>query len=175
VTNVVNLKRFVCDVCARRFKTAAALSDHQRDAHDIAIPHVIIPEPEADPCCMECGKVARLVKGDAIYPHRADLFARNFWLCECGAYCGCHGVTTRPLGFPCGAETRHARKNAHEVFDPIWRSGMMRRAAAYAWLAGQLGITREECHIGMMTAHQARQTMLVARSFRFAGRERARR
>lgn len=34
------------------------------------------------------------------------------------------------------------------LFDPFWRSGRMNRASAYAWLARELGIDVEACHIG---------------------------
>ena len=39
--------------------------------------------------CPYCGKDAALVTGDKIYPHRPDLYDRNFWLCTaCDAYVG---------------------------------------------------------------------------------------
>lgn len=107
------------------------------------------------PICLECGGEGRLVGGKAIYPHRPDLYAKHFYLCGCGAYCGCHPGTTAPLGHPCGPETRRARSAAHATFDPIWKRGEMSRAQAYKWLADTLGIDRAECHIGMMTADRA--------------------
>ena len=37
------------------------------------------------PRCIECGKAeCSLVGGNAIYPHRRDLYEKNFWLCTCG-------------------------------------------------------------------------------------------
>ena len=41
------------------------------------------------------------------------------------------------------------RSRAHYAFDPLWKSGEMSRNAAYRWLAGELGITRDECHMSM--------------------------
>lgn len=38
--------------------------------------------------CAECNGRPVLVTGAVIYPHRADLHARSFWRCECGAYVG---------------------------------------------------------------------------------------
>lgn len=145
-----------CTLCARLFKTNEALSDHLRDAHGAQGRKV---EKVEDPACVECGEAAYLVNGKAIYPHRPDLYHKRFWLCECGAYCGCHGVTTRPLGFPAGAATRQARSAAHNAFDPLWRSGQMNRRQAYSWLADALGIDPEDCHIGMMTADRAWQVV----------------
>lgn len=107
------------------------------------------------PTCIECGNRARLVGGDAIYPHRRDLYAKQFWLCDCGAYCGCHPNSDRPLGSPCGPVTRKARSAAHAAFDPIWKRGEMRRSAAYRWLSEAANIPTERCHMGMMTADEA--------------------
>ena len=70
-------------------------------------------------------------------------------------------------------KTRKARKRAHEAFDPLWRAKMMRdrvdhaeaRNAGYAWLAIQLGLSDEDCHIGMMSAAQCQQVIDVCRRF----------
>lgn len=118
------------------------------------------------PKCIECGNLASLTDGSAIYPHRRDLYAKRFWLCECGAYCGCHGMTTQPLGYPCGPETRKARSAAHAAFDPIWKTGIMRRNSAYKALADALGIDRKDCHIGMMDADTARKVPAISQSLK---------
>lgn len=111
--------------------------------------------------CMECGAEAGLTDGRSIYPHRPDLYSKAFYLCECGAYCGCHKGTTKPLGYPCGPDTRKARSAAHAAFDPIWQQGRMSRNAAYKWLAAQLGIEPKRCHIGMMDAATASRVPCV--------------
>lgn len=118
------------------------------------------------PLCIECGNAASLVGGERIYPHRPDLFSKKFYLCDCGAYCGCHPGSMKPLGFPCGPATRRARSAAHEAFDPIWRDQMMSRSDAYKWLAETTGIDPEKCHIGMMTEAEALLTVNVARMYR---------
>jgi hypothetical protein len=152
-------KNHACAVCARRFRTEHGLNDHARDSH--GAPAVFQPKakhlPKVEPKCIECGKLATLVCGESIYPHRPDLFSKRFYLCECGAYCGCHPNTIVPLGFPCGAETRRARSAAHAAFDPLWKRGSMARRDAYQWLASLLGIDPEDCHIGMMDAETARR------------------
>lgn len=119
---------------------------------------------EIEPRCIECGKLAAFVTGEAIYPHRRDLWGKNFYRCECGAYCGTHPNTFVPLGYPCGPETRKARMAAHAAFDPLWRNKQMKRNEAYKWLAGATGIEREKCHIGMMTIEQARSVVEAVRS-----------
>lgn len=113
--------------------------------------------------CMECGKRAALVGGLHIYPHRPDLFSKKFWLCECGAYVGCHGGGTEPLGYPAGPETRKARSAAHAAFDPLWKRGQMKRSQAYKWLAAQLGQSPGETHISWMDAATARRVVEVCR------------
>jgi len=120
------------------------------------------------PVCIECGSTANLVGGKRIYPHRPDLYEKKFWLCSCGAYCGCHPGTTAALGSPAGPVTRKARSAAHAAFDPLWKRGEMSRKGAYAWLSQATGIDGDRCHIGMMTAEQARLVVDVVRSRRVA-------
>jgi hypothetical protein len=116
------------------------------------------------PTCIECSKEARLVGGKEIYPSRPDLYERRFYLCVCGAYCGTHKGTDKPLGFPCGPQTRAVRSRAHEVFDPLWkgRNAPMTRNEAYRWLAGAMGLSRDDCHIGMMDAKTAQRAAYLS-------------
>lgn len=150
-----------CDRCGRKFASEASVAAHHRDKHSKPTPLPI------EPICIECGNKGELVDGQRIYPHRPDLYAKRFYLCACGAYCGCHPGTTIPLGNPCGPVTRKARSAAHAAFDPLWKRGVMSRPSAYAWLTQATGIAREQCHIGMMTAEQAN---LVVRLVRERGR-----
>src|SRR3546814_7735975 len=103
------------------------------------------------------GGVASLTDGRTIYPHRHDLYSKPLWLCECGAYCGCHRGTTAALGSPFGPVTRTARSLAHAAFDPLWRTKQMTRPDAYSWLSKATGITRERCQMGMLPAAAAKQ------------------
>lgn len=107
--------------------------------------------------CDYCAKPAALVSGRAIYPRRPDLFNKRFWRCSpCDAYVGCHpasggnGDGTKPLGRLANKDLRQAKMRAHAAFDPLWKSGRMRRKEAYGWLAEKLGIDPADCHIGMM-------------------------
>lgn len=105
--------------------------------------------------CPYCKGSASLVDGAAVYPHRPDLAAKPFWAClPCGAWVGCHPGGTKPLGRLADAATRKAKMAAHAAFDPLWRSGRMTRREAYRWLAGQLGISFERCHIGHFSAEE---------------------
>lgn len=110
--------------------------------------------------CPYCQEPARLVTGKEIYSHRADLHALPIYAClPCGAHVGCHPGTTRPLGRLANAELRKAKMAAHAAFDPIWKSGQMKRKQAYRWLAEQLGIAVNDCHIGEFEADMCKRVV----------------
>lgn len=167
--------RHPCPKCAVICRTAHKLENHIRSSH----PELGEKKPrrpslaEVDATCIECGGEGKLTHGRAVYPHRPDLYHKHFYLCECGAYCGCHPGSVVPLGNPCGPETRQARMAAHNAFDPLWKSGRMTRHSAYAWLAEATGIARDKCHIGMMTAEQARLVFRVVADRRASLRDAA--
>ncbi len=127
------------------------------------------PVPMIEPICIECRKLAVLVTGQAIYPHRPDLHDRPYYRCECGAYVGCHPGTEVPLGYPAGPLTRKARGEAHAVFDPLWKRKAVRdkisrgkaRGAGYKWLADQIGIPYADCHISMMDSATCSRVVLA--------------
>lgn len=118
--------------------------------------------------CPYCTQPAELVGGNAIYPNRPDLFAKFFWRCEpCKAWVGCHppvkhprrpgkGDGTVPMGRLANDELRKLKQRAHAAFDPLWKNEDMTRRQAYEWLAEQLGIPVESCHIGMMDESECR-------------------
>lgn len=112
--------------------------------------------------CPYCNRPACLVDGVMVYPHRPDLHEKKFYICPpCDAYVGCHRGTTRPLGRLANAELRLAKIAAHAAFDPLWRNRQMTRNAAYSWLARQLGIRREDCHVGEFDIEQCRRVVAV--------------
>jgi zinc-finger-containing domain len=113
--------------------------------------------------CVDCGGEAGLVGGAKIYPHRRDLWMKLFWLCPCGAYCGCHDQTAVSMGRPAGPATRYARMDAHREFDELWKSGVMTRSAAYAWLERAMGYPVGDCHIGRMSLDDATQAMHLSK------------
>lgn len=117
--------------------------------------------------CHYCLRPAKLVTGKVIYPHRKDLYNLQFWQCEsCGAYVGCHKRSDAvPLGRLANAELRAAKSRAHAAFDPLWQWGSMSRGAAYKWLAKQMGITQQDCHIGMFTVEQCEQVVTIVNNF----------
>lgn len=112
--------------------------------------------------CIECDTDCDLVSGQAIYPHRQDLYSLSFYLCPCcDAYVGCHKGTTQALGTACGPATRQARSKAHAAFDPLWRGKAAKytRTQAYQALGVFMELPAAECHIGMFDYDQCMQVI----------------
>ena len=118
--------------------------------------------------CPYCEIPAALVEhGDELYPYRRDF--GMLWACRCGAYVGCHPGTILPLGRLADAELREAKKRAHAVFDPIWQREIERngakprsaRAFTYGWLARELGISTDQCHIGWFDNAQCQRVIEI--------------
>ena len=95
--------------------------------------------------CTGCQKDvdARLTNGKERYPHRPDLYEIPFWRCDgCGNYVGCHHKTkkpTQPLGCIATPEILTARKKIHDMIDPLWKSGKMKRGSIYAYIGDYIG------------------------------------
>ena len=115
--------------------------------------------------CPYCNQEAILTDGQEIYPHRPDLWDLPFYICRsCNAYVGCHPGTTKPLGRLADKALRAAKSEAHRAFDPLWKSKQLgNRSQAYNWLANQLNIPKQDCHIGMMDVDTCAQVIEVCR------------
>jgi len=124
-------------------------------------------KPKPPIICQYCERVADLVCGDMIYPHRQDLAHKWFYRClVCQAHIGCHPGTQKPLGILANARLRKLKMAAHAVFDPIWQSGEMARPSAYKWLAEKMGIDRKDAHIGMFSEERCQLAIEVCRKRR---------
>lgn len=92
---------------------------------------------------------------------------------DCNASVGCHPGTNKPLGTMAKPQLRQLRKEAHHYFDALWRGKMKRdncskayaRRAAYQWLAQELAIPKDECHIGMFDEDRCRQAIALCKPF----------
>lgn len=98
---------------------------------------------------------------------------RPVWECaSCLARVGANPDGT-PKGTPADPIDRTLRQKAHEVFDCLWRAKMVKeqitqreaRSAGYNWLAGQLNIEPELCHIAMMHGDTLRRVIAVCRPY----------
>jgi len=134
----------------------------KKDQHHFASGNKLIKE-KYNVICPYCDKPAQLVSGVDIYPHRNDLFHRFFWKCDpCKAWVGCHEKANRaPLGRLANAELRKVKQSAHAIFDPLWKTGRMKRSEAYSLLSNLLGISKTNCHIGMMDVDQCKVVVSV--------------
>lgn len=116
--------------------------------------------------CQYCKRDAELVSSKVVY--RGNDYGK-IWLCSpCGAWVGVHRGTDAPLGSLANAELREWRKKAHAAFDPAWRNATERgqrkgsaRRRAYLWLATQLGIPVDDCHIGQFDIDACKQVIGV--------------
>lgn len=138
-----------------------------------------IPILGRDPCPI-CEDTAKL------HESSADIYGGKdygpVWICQCcQAYVGCHPGTHKPLGRLASKPHRQLKMAAHAAFDPLWkrkasvyikeRPGASKRCMAksyhrargkaYKWLAEQMGIPQEECHIGYFTIEQCKRVVEI--------------
>jgi hypothetical protein len=108
----------------------------------------------------------------AEYVDSSEVYGRNYgmmYLCRpCCAWVGVHKGTNRPLGKLANKELREWKIKAHAAFDPLWKAKMRQghskkaaRNSGYTWLAAQMGIPRDECHIGMFDVEQCKRVVEI--------------
>ena len=109
--------------------------------------------------CPYCGKEAEWTSNEVVYGRRYGKSWMCYWCADCDAYVGCHNNTRVPLGTMANKELRRARMAAHEVIDPLWRSGEYTRKGLYRRLSDAMGhdvhiggSTKEECAAIVKTA-----------------------
>lgn len=133
-------------------------------------PEPLLPE---DIKCCACGEVGgkKMVYGIDINPHWAGKPYESFpfFLCNCGAYVGCHRGTEIPMGYCADAELRKLRNACHKIFDEMWRDvprkpGKKRifesRTAAYKWLTAEMGMDKT-VHIAHLDKEEARRAIAI--------------
>lgn len=114
------------------------------------------------PICPYCSNPSVFIKSKKIF--RCD---------PCDAQVGVHKHNNHPLGSLANAELRAARKKAHSYFDPLWRYKMKRdsltvsqaRKSAYAWLANEMELSVDDCHIGEFDIQQCNTVMQICKPY----------
>lgn len=126
----------------------------------------VIPAPTV---CPFCGSAVEIVENKAIYGRNYGEWPWAYRCTDtndqcCDSYVGMHPFTSIPLGTLADPETRAARKQAKNLFNPIWQGGSKSRTEAYTWLAGELGITVGQCHFGWFDIQQCQRVTEIITS-----------
>jgi hypothetical protein len=111
-----------------------------------------------------------LITNEKIYGRQLGKWPYVYRCTDCNSTVGCHPNTFLPLGRMADKQTRLLRKEAHVAFDRLWREGLLSRSMAYRWLAEELGIPFDSCHISWLTKKQLRTTIKVSTVY-FSERE----
>jgi len=112
--------------------------------------------------CTYCGQQADLYTGASLYPRRPSLAHAFFYHCKpCDATVSCHPGTSIPKGTLADAKLRKARLRAHQAFDPLWQKGFINRSNAYAWLARQMQIDVDYCHMALFNLDECEQVIRI--------------
>lgn len=129
------------------------------------------PEILAGLVCPYCGQETEHVSDTEIYKQS---YGGMMYLCrDCDAYVGCHKPRpTEALGRVANKELREAKIQAHAYFDNLWERKMAQglnkyhaRNKAYKWLAGEMGIDRKFCHIGMFDVAECMECVRICRPY----------
>ncbi len=65
------------------------------------------------------------------------------------------------MGSLANSRLRRARNGVHEVLDPLWRNGHVRRTDMYRLLSKRMGVPKDDCHIGMFDTGQCEQAKRI--------------
>lgn len=113
--------------------------------------------------CPYCGRNAVLRKADFVY-HETSL-TDYLYVCsaypECDSYVGVHEGTQKPKGSLANGDLRHKRIITHQIFDTIWKHGIMTRKNAYFWIQDIFGLPPEKAHIGNFSEYMCDQLMIA--------------
>lgn len=116
--------------------------------------------------CPYCNSPVKITDSKKVYSGKSY---GMIYLCSsypiCDAYVGVHKDTNEPLGRLANKELRKWKQKAHYAFDPLWKEQKANtRPGAYRWLAKQLGISFEDCHIGMFDIKQCKDVISICQS-----------
>lgn len=104
----------------------------------------------------------RLIEAKHLNPDLLpDQWILAYYCDNCKASVTTRKGTSIPLGFMARRGVRTLRQKAHSVFDKAWKEINMPRSEAYRWLAREMGITENQCHIAMFNDHQCRDIIEI--------------
>ena len=109
--------------------------------------------------CPYCEADVKLIDSKVIYGKSYGLA----YICsnypKCDAYVGVNKITNKPLGTLANSELREYRKNAHKLFDELWKCGKMTRTEAYNWLSNKLNLDLNNTHIGQFDINMCKKVI----------------
>lgn len=104
--------------------------------------------------CPYCGKEAEYI--DSKYYYANGVSYGMIYLCrQCDAVVSTHKNSGKPLGSMANRELRELRKQAHSLFDPLWKDRTMTRTEAYDLLRKETGVK----HISWTNAEECRRVI----------------
>jgi len=95
--------------------------------------------------CPYCGNEAKWCSNEEVYGRRYGKSYMCYYCRPCDAMVGCHNNTREPLGKMANKPLRQARRAAHAVIDPLWKSGKYKRSTVYKRLSEAFGY---QVHVG---------------------------
>lgn len=100
--------------------------------------------------CPYCGSPVVYRSADGIY--HSNEGGTMLYVCsrypECDSYVRAHTGSGKPMGNLANQKLRALRREAHHVFDQLYRDGTMTKEDAYQWLADIIGVPLSQAHIG---------------------------
>lgn len=111
--------------------------------------------------CPYCKQPTEFVDSSEVYRESHGMI----YLCRpCRAWVRIHKDSeAAALGRLANAELREWKKKAHDAFDPIWKSNLMSREQAYAWLSEKLKVPRHYTHIGFFGVETCKKLVIICK------------
>lgn len=122
--------------------------------------------------CPYCFKPTEHVSDVEVY---SKSYGRMIYICRgCDSYVGCHkGSPLDSLGRLANKELRDAKIEAHYFFDYLWNKKIamgfdkkQARGLAYKWLAEQMRLSTEGCHIGYFNVEECKRVVEICKPFK---------
>ena len=122
--------------------------------------------------CNICGR-----KGAIILTDSRIIYGKSYgmiYLCtNCRSYVGVHNVAKNqhgekdaPKGILADAKLRELRKQAHALFDPVWKKSNLSRKGAYMMLKRVLDVPIEQAHIAMLSKEKLTELIEYLKTFK---------
>ena len=106
--------------------------------------------------CNICGVEKSILLTDSAIIYGSS-YGLIYYCTNCRSYVGVHknpdnqhGEKDAPLGTLADSELRRLRKQAHALFDPLWKKSNLSRRGAYKVLRRITNVSEERAHIAML-------------------------